>query len=62
MNQRMVQKKINAFNYLGLLEVHKNRKMNTWEEVPVDERIVSPFVLSSENIVLPLLRDKTSVG
>jgi hypothetical protein len=62
MNQRTVQKKIDALNYLGFLEVNKNRKMNTWEEVPVDERIISPFVLSSENIVLPLLRDKTFVG
>lgn len=61
-NLRTAQKKIDAFNYLSLLEINKNWKMNTWKEVPVDERIIPPFVLSSENIVLPLLRDKTFVG
>ena len=48
--------------HLSLLKVHKNRQMNARKEIPIHKRIITPLILRSQHVILPLLRDQSLIG
>mmetsp|Transcript_19418 Transcript_19418/g.41492 ORF Transcript_19418/g.41492 Transcript_19418/m.41492 type:complete len:293 (-) Transcript_19418:114-992(-) len=40
---------------LGLLKINEDGEMNAREEIPIDERIISPLVIRPEHVILVLL-------
>mmetsp|Transcript_12236 Transcript_12236/g.22020 ORF Transcript_12236/g.22020 Transcript_12236/m.22020 type:complete len:107 (-) Transcript_12236:717-1037(-) len=40
---------------LGFLEINENGELNTREEIPIDERIISPLVIRAKHIIRVLL-------
>mmetsp|Transcript_8991 Transcript_8991/g.16463 ORF Transcript_8991/g.16463 Transcript_8991/m.16463 type:complete len:214 (-) Transcript_8991:155-796(-) len=54
--------RLHILGSLGLLEINEDRKLNTREEIPIDERIITPFVVRPKHIICILLRLQSLVA